>query len=100
MLGLFLSTWQLIKRRSAPPMVHRRQGVDEVVRLRFGYDAPLIERLKALLAVYQVGTEHKTAGGWLPVVGLWRRKSGMWSAWNYSFSAIASWSGNRERPSP
>ena len=48
-----------------------RMGLDTVVRLRFEYDAALVSRLKALLAIYAVGTEHKTIGGWLAKHQCW-----------------------------
>jgi hypothetical protein len=48
-----------------------RLGLDEVVRLRFSYDAALVARLKALLACYVVGSTHKTIGGWLPKFKCW-----------------------------
>ncbi|TKB72534.1 MAG: hypothetical protein E8D46_13065 [Nitrospira sp.] len=55
-----------------------RVGLDTVVRLRFEYDAALVSRLKALLAVYQVGTEHRTVGGWLPKHGVWFVELSVW----------------------
>ena len=48
-----------------------RIGLDTVIRLQFDYDPALIARLKALLAVYAVGTEHKTVGGWLAKHRCW-----------------------------
>ena len=55
-----------------------RVGFDTVVRLRFKYDAALVARLKALLAVYVVGTEHRTIGGWLPKHSCWFVESDAW----------------------
>ena len=55
-----------------------RLGVDEVVRLRFNYNPALVARLKALLAVYAAGTEHKTIGGWLPKHRCWFVEASAW----------------------
>ena len=55
-----------------------RLGIDEVVRLRFPFEPQLVSRLKALLAVYVVGTEHKTVGGWLPKHGAWFIEPDVW----------------------
>lgn len=55
-----------------------RVGLDTVVRLRFEYDAALVSRLKALLAVYAVGTERKTIGGWLPKHQCWFVEANAW----------------------
>jgi len=55
-----------------------RLGIDEVVRLRFPFDPLLVSRLKALLAVYVVGTEHRTVGGWLPKHNCWFVEPAVW----------------------
>lgn len=55
-----------------------RLGVDTVVRLRFEYTPALIARLKAILAVYAVGTEHKIIGGWLPKHACWFVEPDVW----------------------
>jgi len=55
-----------------------RDGTDTVIRLRFSYDSALVARLKALLAVYVVGTEHKTVGGWLPKHSCWFVEPTVW----------------------
>lgn len=55
-----------------------RVGLDTVVRLRFEYDAALVSRLKALLAVHAVGTEHKIIGGWLPKHSCWFVEPSVW----------------------
>lgn len=55
-----------------------RQGIDEVVRLSFDYDAPLIARLKALLAIYGAGHRYKTVGGWLAKHKCWFVEADVW----------------------
>jgi hypothetical protein len=55
-----------------------RLGLDTVVRLRFEYDAALVSRLKAILAVYAVGTPHKVVGGWLPEHRAWFVEPSVW----------------------
>jgi hypothetical protein len=55
-----------------------RVGIDSVVRLRFEYDPALVSRLKALLEVYRIGTEHKTVGGWLPKHSCWFVEPAVW----------------------
>jgi hypothetical protein len=52
--------------------------LDTVVRLRFEYDAALVARLKALLTVYAVGSEHKTVGSWLPQHRVWFVEPDVW----------------------
>ena len=56
-----------------------RVGFDEVVRLQFIYDPALIAKIKALLCVYQVGTEHKVVGGWLPKYKCWFIEPDVWA---------------------
>ena len=56
-----------------------RLGIDTVVRLRFDYDAVLVSRLKALLTVYTVGTQHKIVGGWLPKLKCWFIEPDIWA---------------------
>jgi len=56
-----------------------RQGIDEVVRLRFEYDSALIARLKAILAVYAVGHTSRTVGGWLPEHRCWFVECDVWA---------------------
>ncbi len=55
-----------------------RCGIDQVIRLQFAYDPALISKIKALLCVYQVGSEHKTVGGWLPKHGCWFVEPSVW----------------------
>ena len=55
-----------------------RVGLDTVVRVRFEYDAALVSRLKAILAVYAVGAEHKSIGGWLPKHRSWFVEAHAW----------------------
>jgi hypothetical protein len=55
-----------------------RLGIDDVIRLHFDYDPALVSRLKAILAVYQVGTAHKTVGGWLPKHRCWFIEPDAW----------------------
>lgn len=55
-----------------------RQGVDEVMGVSFPYDARLVARLKALLAVYGVGHKYKTAGGWLAQHRCWFIEVDVW----------------------
>jgi len=55
-----------------------RVGIDTVVRLQFDYDQALVSRLKAILSVYAVGTEHKTIGGWLPKHRCWFVEPSVW----------------------
>jgi hypothetical protein len=55
-----------------------RLGRDEVMRLQFDYDSALVSRLKAILSVYVVGTEHKTIGGWLPKHRCWFVEASAW----------------------
>lgn len=55
-----------------------RIGLDTVIRLQFEYDAALVARLKALLAVYVVRTGNRTIGGWLPKHSCWFVESEVW----------------------
>lgn len=55
-----------------------RSGMDVVMRLRFEYHPALIARLKALLAVYAVGSERKIVGGWLPEHRVWFVEPSVW----------------------
>lgn len=56
-----------------------RLGVDEVMRLQFDFDAALVARLKALLAVYAVGSQHRVIGGWLPKHRCWFVEPDAWA---------------------
>jgi hypothetical protein len=55
-----------------------RVGLDTVVRVWFEYDAALVSRLKAILAVYAVGSPHKVVGGWLPKHRSWFVEAHAW----------------------
>jgi hypothetical protein len=55
-----------------------RAGIDTVMRLRFPYDPGLVSRLKALLAVYAVGHQYRTVGGWLPEHQAWFVEADVW----------------------
>jgi hypothetical protein len=71
---------------STPILIHvdrfqpfkSRLGIDDVIRLQFDYDAALVARLKALLACYVVGSDHKTIGGWLPKFKCWFVEPSAW----------------------
>ena len=55
-----------------------RVGLDTVVRLRFEFDAALVSRLKAILAVYAVCSPHKVVGGFLPKFRCWFVEPDVW----------------------
>ena len=55
-----------------------RLGIDEVMQLQFDYDTALVSKLKAILAVYAVGSPHKVVGGWLPKYRCWFIEPDAW----------------------
>jgi hypothetical protein len=48
------------------------------MRLQFDYDPALVSRLKAILAVYAVGHQYRTVGGWLQDHQAWFVECDVW----------------------